>query len=1000
MSADPRDWLQRPLARGPAPQAPTDPHTDEIEGDAAVVVTFFIDHAATTKREELLTLEDLAERIRATDAATKQGLPWLKLARFGDQRTDKNSLRHNANIEAVTGVEADYDGEQISLGTAVQLLTEAGLRAAVYASPSHTDDTPRWRVLCPCSEEHLPTERDRFLARLNGLFGGAFSRESWTLSQSYYFGSVGQNPSHSVVLTEGDCIDRRDDLDAAAIGKPNGGRGGPAPDAPPHRPAPSGSDERTTRRLDAMIERLLERIRTAPDQTKHNTLFSIGRTVGGYLAGYPQVLGWTPDQAADALVGALPASVKDWNAARQTARDAIRVGMQAPLFLEERDPPAGRRGPPDPLSDAGYRAAQDAEAAAEQAQRRGNGAAGPAQGDDTDLNSGQTAPPQPEVSPERAAADADETGLDAIGLGLTIGTMGFDPAFAAIWKGTRRFARPVDADVALARLCRASTRCIPPLTRGAIRAILREFAHGGLPAKEAAGQSDPYFAGVWAEVLTQAPQDARDGRSDRGADGSPEPGDPRPEPPPHQGSNASAPDHDLPVIPWLDERLSDWAERDVPPQDWVMEGWIPRGQCTGLYGVGGIHKTRLLIQLLLAKSKGMPFLGIVLEPGPVYGLFCEDTREEIVRRAIQIAKAAWGFDSLADFPDFHFASLVGVIDKELVTFDGGPMKATAALHHLDRKIIQTGAQLMTLDTLPHFYGGNEIVRRDVTRFISRLEGIGIARGCGIVFTAHPSQRGRQSGALDSGSTGWEGGFRARVTLHDPEEDANANADDRRTPRIPSDRRIVTLMKANYAAPGATIDTVLRDGAFFVTAVGPEAANRPPRSGPGRNDACDRKFLELLAAVTAQNSYVSDSVHSGHYAPKLFASRPDGNDFSAPEYSRAMQRLFAAKRLRMGTHGWPLSRASDCIVDVQVQPVAAEPEPAPEAAAPEPPVPPPTRAEIDAAIAAHIKLDEGERAVQRPALAERLLGPKKLKVFDALVLAARKAPPKRGGQNGK
>lgn len=452
---------------------------------------------------------------------------------------------------------------------------------------------------------------------------------------------------------------------------------------------------------------------------------------------------------------------------------------------------------------------------------------------------------------------------------------------------------------------------------------------------------------------------------------------------------------DLPVIPWIDERLSDWAGRDIPPQSWVMEGWIPRGQCTGLYGVAGIHKTNLLIQLLLAKSKGLPFLGIPLAAAPVYGLFCEDRSQEVVRRATRIARQAWGFDSLDAFPDFHFASLVGVIEKELVTFDNGAMLPTTALDRLNRKIVEIGAHLAALDTLPHFYGGNEIVRRDVTCFISQLEGLGIGRECGLVFTAHPSQRGRQSGSLDSGSTGWEGGFRARLTLHDPDEESEDR--DRNAPRISSNRRVLTLFKANYAAPGATIDTIVRDGVFFVTAVGPEAANRPPRSGALREVACDAAFLNLLAAVTTQGSYVSESAHSGRYAPKVFASRPDGKEFSLPEYARAMGRLFVAQRIKMGLHGWPASRANPCIVDTQAQPHEPD-DPAPppaEDTAPEPPLPPPqlpTKAERDAAIDAYLKLDKGEQALERPALSHRLLGPKQLKGFDALVIAAHKAAP--------
>jgi hypothetical protein len=184
---------------------------------AFAVVTFFNDYAASTKREELIGLEALADRIRTTTAASKVQLPWLKCARFGDHRSKGNSLRNNENVIAITGMEADYDGEQMSFVESVQIAANAGLRCIIYTSPSHTEDAPRWRVLAFCSREYPPAERDRFLARLNGVFGGIFAPESWRLSQSFFFGSVRQNPSHRAVVVEGACIDLADHLDATAI---------------------------------------------------------------------------------------------------------------------------------------------------------------------------------------------------------------------------------------------------------------------------------------------------------------------------------------------------------------------------------------------------------------------------------------------------------------------------------------------------------------------------------------------------------------------------------------------------------------------------------------------------------------------------------------------------------------------------------------------------------------------------------------------------------------
>jgi hypothetical protein len=196
---------------------------------STMTVTFFDDFAAQTKREERVSLAELAHRIRTTTAPAKASLPWLKLARFGNARTAKNSLRLDANVLDCTGVEADYDRQEVGFETAVEIAEKAGLGCILYTSPSHTDARPRWRVLAPVRYAAPPPDRAWFLARLNGLYRGVFAPESWTLSQAYYFGSVAENPQHRVVLVDGMPIDELDELDKIAIRKPNGGDGRPVP---------------------------------------------------------------------------------------------------------------------------------------------------------------------------------------------------------------------------------------------------------------------------------------------------------------------------------------------------------------------------------------------------------------------------------------------------------------------------------------------------------------------------------------------------------------------------------------------------------------------------------------------------------------------------------------------------------------------------------------------------------------------------------------------------
>ncbi len=187
--------------------------------DRPFSVTYFEDFSAARKREDITTLATLADIIGSTTAPAKSQLPWLKLAQFGDRRSEKNSLRHDANVLAITGVELDYDGDVMTIDEAADLLLQADVLSLIYASPSHAAGKPRWRVLCPTSVELPPDRRRHLMGRLNGVLRGAASGESWTLSQSYYYGRVGANPDHRVEIIDGTPIDLLDELDPGWRGK-------------------------------------------------------------------------------------------------------------------------------------------------------------------------------------------------------------------------------------------------------------------------------------------------------------------------------------------------------------------------------------------------------------------------------------------------------------------------------------------------------------------------------------------------------------------------------------------------------------------------------------------------------------------------------------------------------------------------------------------------------------------------------------------------------------
>jgi len=311
----------------------------------AIVVTFFSSFGATKKREIETTIDALAPRIRAAGALTKGALPWLKLARFGDHRTEKNSLRNNDNVVFVSGIEADYDHGITTVDDALTILRNARICAMVYTSPSHSEDEHRWRVLCPLSVDHAPADRFNLLARLNGLFQGSLSGESFTLSQSYYFGRVKDNPSHRVDLVEGDYLDLRVDLDEGAIGKPV------AEYQPPETVV--ARQPSADRYIEAVVRNALAKVSGASDGQKHDTL----RNQAILLGGYAVLGGYSANDAVEWLMQALPSNAKDRKAARVTAAWGIERGLAKPLSVPERlTPPAQRSNPPpepapDPVSE-------------------------------------------------------------------------------------------------------------------------------------------------------------------------------------------------------------------------------------------------------------------------------------------------------------------------------------------------------------------------------------------------------------------------------------------------------------------------------------------------------------------------------------------------------------------------------------------------------------------------------------------------------------------------
>jgi P4 family phage/plasmid primase-like protien len=153
--------------------------------------TIFKDVRGTHVERKDGNWRDLIQMLKSPpEYLSKKSCPLLKLATFGNVRTGQGCLRTNTNMLTISGVEGDYDGEKVSPEEAAANLRAAYVEAVFYTTPSHTPEKPRWRVLAPLSQAYPPSERERFVKRLNGALGGVLNVESFTQSQSFYYGRI------------------------------------------------------------------------------------------------------------------------------------------------------------------------------------------------------------------------------------------------------------------------------------------------------------------------------------------------------------------------------------------------------------------------------------------------------------------------------------------------------------------------------------------------------------------------------------------------------------------------------------------------------------------------------------------------------------------------------------------------------------------------------------------------------------------------------------------
>ncbi|TVR11743.1 MAG: ATPase [Salinarimonadaceae bacterium] len=340
-----------------------------------------------------------------------------------------------------------------------------------------------------------------------------------------------------------------------------------------------------------------------------------------------------------------------------------------------------------------------------------------------------------------------------------------------------------------------------------------------------------------------------------------------------------------PPVQWVFEP-STLQGSPVPPRLWCVPDWIPDKVVTLLSGDGGTGKSLLAMQLATSCATGALFLGMEIAARKVLYLSAEDDQDELHRRQADINRSM-GID-FEDLDGKLFWKTLSGEEALLAIPDEKTkrLKSTAAYNNLRNACRDEGIQLVIIDTLADTFGGLEIDRQQVTRYVRLAEAIARDNNAAVVILAHPSAAGLREGTGISGSTAWRNAVRSVLYLSKPEP-ADGDPPDR-------DARTLERIKGNFAPGSATINLRYVDGAFEVD----EA-----ESGSAFDQfATENKLLHIIKRGLSAGVHLSPSNRAEMYIAKHLKKSGEFGRMTLRQIHGLYERMLANGHLRIASIG--------------------------------------------------------------------------------------------------
>lgn len=339
--------------------------------------------------------------------------------------------------------------------------------------------------------------------------------------------------------------------------------------------------------------------------------------------------------------------------------------------------------------------------------------------------------------------------------------------------------------------------------------------------------------------------------------------------------------------------------RVKPCRRFLVPDLIPDRNVTILSGDGGTGKSLLAMQLGVAVSAGIKWLGMETGRGGVLYFSAEDDEDETHIRLKDICEG----DGIPLPSSLRIAVMAGH-DCLLATENArtGTMDRTPLYARLEASIRAQRPSLVVLDNVADIFGGNENVKGLVRQFIGMMRHLAIAYECAVLLLAHPSLSGIASGSGTSGNTAWNNSVRSRLYLKRQHDDPKEITD-------PDFRKLVS-MKANYAPTGGEIGMRWEHGRFVPTETPAAATGTIDRMAI--QSRAERVFLALVRRFNDETRNISPAI-GNNFAPFLFAKHPQNEGVTKRQFEIAMDTLLGASRIKVVEQGPPSKLRKNIVI---------------------------------------------------------------------------------------